>query len=108
MEYSKDWEETGTNPDKVKDKYQKNKDILRADIEKLAEDIYEEGASKNLGQICLDWGNRLSDEYNITHYDLKWEVRGVSVVIRIYTAPALGAVLDRNMVLLDTLIVKFN
>ncbi len=106
MEYSKDWEETGTNPDKVKAKYKKNKEKIILIIQELATSIFKNGERTGIADMCLLYGHPLS-KYSITHYDVVWHVAPVSAMLRIYTAPALGAVLDRDMVLLDTLIVKF-
>jgi len=106
MEYSKDWEDTGTNPDKVKANYKKNREKIIPILKELANSIFKDGERTGIADICLSYRHPLS-KYSITHYDVVWHVAPVSAMLRIYTAPALGAVLDRDMVLLDTLIVKF-
>jgi hypothetical protein len=106
MEYSKDWEETGTNPGKVKAKYKKNKEKIAHLVKDLAISIFKYGQSPRMADICLSYKHPLF-KYSITHCDVTWLKPPLVAIIRIYTAPALGAVQDRDIVLLDTLTVKF-
>jgi hypothetical protein len=106
MGYSKDWEETGTNPDKVKAKYKKNKEKITPILYELAKSIFKDGERTGIADMCLSSKHPLS-KYSITHYDVVWNLAPVSAILRIYTAPAFGAVIDKDVTLIDTLVARF-